>query len=63
MHVVVRSDRRAVERRRLVVPSPKRGLNFFVNPVANRLHDLGLDDLALGVDRDLDYDVPNEITR
>src|SRR5450759_3985957 len=56
VHVVPGGDWRAVERGRLVVPPAKGSLDFFVDPVADRLHDLGLDDVALGVDRHLDND-------
>ena len=61
MHVVLAGDGRAVERGRLVMPAAQRGLDLFVDPVADRLHDLGFDDVALGVDRDLDYHVALQV--
>ena len=47
MHVVPRGDGCAVERGRLVVPAAQRGLDLFVYPVADRLHNFGFDDVAL----------------
>ena len=54
MYVVVRSDGRAVERGRLITPAAKRGLDLFVDPVADRMHDFRLDHVSLGVDGDFD---------
>src|SRR5712691_1043945 len=50
MYVVPGGDGRAVERGRLVVPAAQGGLDLFVDPVADRLHNFGFDDVALGVD-------------
>src|SRR6266576_6858012 len=61
MYVVPRGDGRAVERGRLVVPAAQGGLDLFVDPVADRLHNLGFDDVALGVDRDFDDDVALQV--
>ena len=54
MYVVVRSDGHSVERGRLIVPTAKGGFDFFVDPVADRLHDFRLDHVSLGVDGDFD---------
>ena len=63
MHIVVRGDGRTVQRRRLIVPPPQGSLNFLCNPVVNRLHDLCFNHVAFGVDRDLDYNIPDQIAR
>ena len=57
VYVVPGGDWRAVERGRLVVPAAQSGLDLFVDPVADCLHNFGFDDVALGVDRDFDDDV------
>src|SRR5258708_8864542 len=61
MYVVPGSDWRAVERGRLVVPAAQGGLDLFVDPVTDRLHNFGFDDVALGVDRDFDDDVALQV--
>src|SRR6202162_4726447 len=61
VYVVPGGDWRAVERGGLVVPPPQGGLDFFVDPVADRLHNFGFDDVALGVDRDLNDDVALQV--
>src|SRR5713226_6484555 len=61
VHVVPGCDWRAVERGRLVVPPTKGGLYLFVDPVTDRLHNFGFDDVALGVDRDFDDDVALQV--
>src|SRR5260370_12699385 len=61
VHVVPGSDWRSVERGRLVVPAAQGGLDLFVDPVADRLHNFGFDDVALGVDRDFDDDVALQV--
>src|SRR5713101_3910828 len=61
MHVVPGADWRAVERGRLVVPAAKGGLDLFVDPVADRLHNFGFDNVALGVDRDFNNDVALQV--
>jgi hypothetical protein len=45
----------AVESRWLIVPAPKCGFDFFVDAMADRLHDFGFHHIALRVDRDLDH--------
>ena len=50
MDIDARCDRRSVEGGRLKVPPAERGFDFFVDAVADRLHDLGFYDAALGVD-------------
>ena len=57
MNVMVRSHGGAIQSRRLVVPAPQRGFNFFVDPMPDGLHDLGFDDIAFGVDRNLDHHI------
>ena len=57
VYVVLGGDGCAVERRGLVVPAAKSGFDLFVDAVADRLHDLGFDDVALGVDRHLNDDI------
>jgi len=47
VHVVARGYGRAVERGWLVVPAAKRGFDLFVDAVADGLHDLGFDYVAL----------------
>src|SRR5713226_6935117 len=61
VHVVPGGDWRAIARGRLVVPSAKGGLDLFVDPVTDRLHNFGFDDVALGVDRDFDDDVALQV--
>ena len=61
VHVVPGGDWRAVERGRLVVPAAQGGLDLFVDPVADRLHNFGFDDVALGVDRDFNDDVTLQV--
>src|ERR1700688_3842770 len=62
VYVVPGGDWRAVERGRLVVPAAQGGLDFFVDPVADRLHNFGFDDVALGVDRDFNDDVALQVS-
>jgi len=45
----------AVESCWLIVPAPKRGFDFFVDAMADRLHDFGFHHIALRVDRHLDH--------
>src|SRR5438445_7875658 len=61
MYVVPGGDWRAVERGRLVVPAAQGGLDLFVDPVADRLHNFGFDDVTLGVDCDFNDDVPLQV--
>src|SRR5258708_18140223 len=61
VYVVPGGDWSAVEGRGLVTPPAKRGLDLFVDPVADRLHNFGFDDGALGVDRDFDDDVSVQV--
>src|SRR5229473_1505466 len=61
VYVVPGSDGRAVERGRLVVPATQGGLDLFVDPVADRLHDFGFDDVALRVDCDFDDDIALQV--
>src|ERR1700693_1049943 len=61
VYVVPGGDWRAVERGRLVVPAPQGGFDLFVDPVADRLHDFGFDDVAMGIDRDFDDDVTLQV--
>jgi hypothetical protein len=63
VHVVPGGDRRTVERGRLVVPAAQGGLNFFIDTVADRLHNFGFDDIALGVDCDFNDDVTLQVSR
>src|SRR3981081_162539 len=63
VYVVSGGDRRAVEGGWLIVPAAQGGLDLFVDPVADRLHDLGFDDVALGVDRDFNDDVALQVPR
>src|ERR1700730_10715574 len=63
VYVVPGGDGRAVERGRLVVPTAQRGFDLFVDSVADRLHDLGFDDVALGVDRDFNDDAALQVPR
>lgn len=62
VHVVPGGDGRAVERGRLVVPLPEGGLDLFIDPVADRLHNFGFDDAALGVDRDFNNNITHQVT-
>src|ERR1035438_3962209 len=61
--VMARGDGRSVERSRLVVPMAECGFDLFVDPVSDGLNDLGLDDVALRVDGDLDHYVSDKIAR
>lgn len=61
VHVVPGGDWRAVERGRLVVPAAKGGLDLLVDPVADRLHNFGFDDVALGVDCHFDDDIAHQV--
>src|SRR5258708_25993180 len=61
MYVVPGGDGRAVERGWLVVPAAQGGLDLFVDPVADRLHNFGFDDAALGVDCDFDDDIALQV--
>jgi len=61
VHVVPGGDGGAVERGGLVVPAAKSSLDLFVDAVADRLHNLGVDDAALGVNGDFDDDVTDQI--
>src|SRR5579859_5156147 len=62
VYIVVRSDRRSVKRRWLVMPAPKSRLDLLVDAMTDCLHNLGLDDVALRVDGDLDDDVTCEVS-
>ena len=61
--VVLGCDRGAIEGGGLEVPLAESGHHFFVDAVANRLHQPGLSDVALCVDSDFDDDVPLQVTR
>src|ERR1700674_1765261 len=61
VYVVPGGDWSAVERGRLVVPAAQGSLDLFVDAVADRLHNFGLDDIALGVDRDFNDDVALQV--
>src|SRR5260370_18139163 len=61
VYVVPGGDWRAVEGGGLVVPAPQGGLDLFVDPVADRLHNFGFNDVALGVDRDFNDDVALQV--
>jgi len=61
VHVVVRGDGRAVESSGLIVPAAERGFDFFGDVAVDGLHDFCLDDVALGVDRNLNDDVADEV--
>ncbi len=50
MHVVPGGNRSAVEGGGLVVPAAEGSLDLLVDAMADRLHDPGFDDVALGVD-------------
>lgn len=63
MHVVMRGDRRSIERGWFVMPVAKSGFNLFVDAVTNRLHDFCVDDIALCVDRNLNDYVAGEVAR
>ena len=54
VHIVLGRDRHAVKSGWLIAPLAKSGDDFFVDPVADRLYNSGLDDVALRVDGDLD---------
>jgi len=53
----------SVERGGLVMPAAKRGLDLFVDAVANRLYDFRLNYIALGVDRHFDNDISHQVAR
>src|ERR1700674_2894261 len=61
VYVVPGGDWCAVERGRLVVPAAQGGFDLFVDPVADRLHNFGFDDVALRVDRDFNDDVALQV--
>ena len=63
VYIVPGGDGRAIEGGRLVVPPAQGGLDLFVDSVADRLHNPGLDDVALGVNRHLDDDVAHQVSR
>ena len=63
VNVVLGGDGGAIEGGGLEVPLAESGHHFFVDAVANRLHQPGLSDVALSVDGDLDDDVPLQVTR
>jgi hypothetical protein len=63
VYVVPGGDWGAVERCWLVVPTAQGGLDLFVDPVADRLHNFGFYDVALGIDRDFDDDVALQVPR
>ena len=63
VEVMPRRHGRAIERGGLVVPAAQRGLDLFVDSVPDRLHNLGFDDAALGVDGHLDDDVAHQVPR
>ncbi len=63
MHVLVRGHGCAIQSGGLVVPPSEGSFNFLVDAGANRFHDLRVDHVALGVDGDLDHNIPYEIAR
>src|ERR1035438_5638363 len=62
VHVVPGGDWRSIKRGWPVVPSAKSGLDLFVDPVANRLHNFGFDDIALRVNGHLDDDIALQVS-
>src|SRR5271155_1847726 len=63
VYVVPRGDGRAIECGWLVVPAAQSGLDFLVDAMADRLHDLGFYDVALLVDCYLDDHVADQVAR
>ena len=63
VNVVLGSNRDTIERGGLVPPLAQRGDNFFIDAVADGLHDSRLDNVALRVDSDLDDDVTLQVAR
>src|SRR5437899_703257 len=63
VHIVLGCDRHAVEGGRLIAPLAKSGDDFFVDAVADRLYNSGLDDVALRVDGDLDNHISLKVAR
>src|SRR5271155_659951 len=63
VHIVPGGNWCAVERGWLIVPAAKRGLDLFVDAVADRLHNLRLDDVPLGIDRHLNDDIAYQVPR
>ena len=63
VNIVPGCDGRAVQRGWLIMPSAQRGLDFFVDAVADRLNNLGLDHIALGIDRYLNHHIASQVTR
>jgi hypothetical protein len=61
VHVVPRGHGRAIERGGLVMPTAESCFDLLVNAVADRLHDLGLNHVALSVNGDLDDDVASQL--
>src|SRR5208282_6435438 len=52
---------RAIESGWLVVPAAESGLNFFVDAVADRLHNFGFDHAALRIDRHFNYHIAYQV--
>jgi hypothetical protein len=63
VHIGTRGDRGAIERSGLIVPTAERICNLFVDPVPDRLDDLGFDYIAGRVDCHLDDDVADDVAR
>src|SRR5882724_6590300 len=63
VHIVLGCDRHAVKSGWLIAPLAKSGDDFFVDPVADRLHDSRLDHVALRVDGDLYNDITLQVAR
>jgi hypothetical protein len=61
VHVVAGGYGGAVQSGGLVVPAAERGLDFFVDAVADGLDNLGVDYITCGVDGYFDDDVANEV--
>jgi len=63
VNVVLGSDRDAIERGGLVPPLAQRGDDFFIDAMADGLHDSRLDNVALRVDSDLNNDITLQVAR
>ena len=63
MHIVVGGYGRAIQRGRLIMPAAEGGFDFFVDSMADSLHDFGFDYVALRIDGDLDDNVADEVAR
>jgi hypothetical protein len=63
VHVDTRGDWRSVERSGLEMPPAKSGLDFFVDPVADRLHNFGFDDIPLRIYCYYDDNIADQVQR